>query len=149
MYNNMQGRLSPIHRPDIVRGRGRPRPATVGLPVDEVHSPLLDMAPQSPQPNLLTPADFLRRPNYSFVSPGPASLPKFWKHNAGLYFSAVKDIFRVKGITNNETKSDSLLTALDVWHFQKLRHVLPNLSPKAFNQQIKTSLLQHYAPSED
>ena len=37
MYNNMKGRLSPIHTPDIVRGRGRPRPATVGLPVDEVH----------------------------------------------------------------------------------------------------------------
>ena len=62
MYNNMQGRLSPIQRPDIVRGRGRPCPATVGLPVDEVYSPLLDTAPQLPQPNLPTPADFLRRP---------------------------------------------------------------------------------------
>ena len=74
MYNNMQGRLSPIHRPDIVRDGGRPRPAIVGLPVEEVHSPLLDTAPQSPQPSLLTPAEFLRRPSYSFVSPDPASL---------------------------------------------------------------------------
>ena len=78
MYNNMKGRLSP-NRTDIVRGRGRPRPATV-----EVHSPPPDTAPQSPQPNLLTPADFLRRPSYSFVSPGPALLPKFWEHEAGL-----------------------------------------------------------------
>ena len=111
MYNNMKGRLSPIHRPDIVRGLGRPRPATVGLPVDEVHSPLLDTAPQSPQPNLLTPVDFLRRPSYSFVSPGPASLPKFWEHEARLYFSAVENIFRLKRITDNETKSDRLLPA--------------------------------------
>ena len=44
MYNNVKGRLSPIHRLDIIRGSGRPRPATVGLPVDEVHSPLLDTA---------------------------------------------------------------------------------------------------------
>ena len=86
MYNNMQGRLSPVHRLDVTRGRGRPRPATVSLLVDEVYSPLLDTAPQSLQPNLLTPADFLRRSNYSFVSPGPASLPKFWEHEARLFF---------------------------------------------------------------
>ena len=34
-------------------------------------------------------------------------------------------------------------------HFQKLRHVLPNLSPKHSYEQLKTALLQHYAPSED
>ena len=39
MYNNTKRRLSPTHKPDIVKGPGRPRPATVGLPVDEVHSP--------------------------------------------------------------------------------------------------------------
>ena len=121
----MKGRLSPIHRPDIVRGRGRPSPATVGLPVDEVHSPLLDTALQSLQPNLLTPADFLRRPSYSFVSPGPASLSKFWEHEAELYFSAVENIFRVKRITDHETKSDSLLAALDVRHFQNYGMCFP------------------------
>ena len=108
MHSNIQGRLSPTHRPDIVRGRGRPRPATIGLPVDKVHSPLLDTAPQSTKPNLLTPADFLRRYNYGFVSPGPASLPKCWEHEAGLYFSALENIFRAKGVTD-KIKSDSLL----------------------------------------
>ena len=39
MYNNMKRRLSPIHKPDIVRDPGLPRPATVGLPVDEVRKP--------------------------------------------------------------------------------------------------------------
>ena len=83
------------------------------------------------------------------MSPGPASLPKFWEHEAGLYFSAIENIFKVKRITDNETKSDNLLAALNVRHFQKLRHVLPNLSPKHSYQQLKTALLQRYAPSED
>ena len=34
-------------------------------------------------------------------------------------------------------------------YFQKLRHVLPNLSPKRSYQPLKTALLQHHAPSED
>ena len=53
------------------------------------------------------------------------------------------------GITDIETKSNSLLAALDVRHFQKLRHVFPKLSPKHSYQLLKTALLQHYAPSED
>ena len=52
----MKGRLSPIHRPDIVRGRGRPRPATVGLPVDEVHSPHVHYPRPSTTPALDQPA---------------------------------------------------------------------------------------------
>ena len=83
------------------------------------------------------------------MSPGPASLPKFWEHEAGLNFSAVANIFRVTEIIDNEIKSDSQLSALDVRHFPKLRHVLPNLLPKHSYQQMKTALLQHYAPSED
>ena len=149
MYNNMQGRLSPIHRPYIVRCRGWPRPATVGLPVDEVHSPLLDTAPQSPQPNLLTPAYFCVGLITVLCRPVQLRCPNFGEHEAWLYFSAVENIFRVKGITDNEIKSDSLLAAIDVRSFQKLRHVLPNSSPKHSYQQIKTAVLQRYAPSED
>ena len=52
----MKGRLSPIHRPDIVRGHGRPRPATVGLPVDEVHSPQVHYSRPSTPPALDRPA---------------------------------------------------------------------------------------------
>ena len=140
----MQGRLSPIHRPDIVRDRGRPRPATVCLPADEVHSPLLDTAPQSPQPNLLTPADFLRRPNYSFVPRGQASLPKFWENEARLYFAAVENTFRVKEITDNETKSDSLLAA-----FSKITACAYQFIVKAFVPANQNRIIAALCPSED
>ena len=54
----MQDRLSPIHRPDILRCRDTPRPTTVGLSVDEIHSLILETAPQSPKPKLRILADF-------------------------------------------------------------------------------------------
>jgi len=103
-----------------------------------------------PEPFLQTPVNCAPRPKdrgdrvYEF-SDRTTTLPKFWNVNADLYFLMAETMFRAKRITDQGARLESLLAALDLWHYQILEFMLPRLNPDFASDQVKFALLQHYA----
>ena len=120
------------------RGRILPRVATTNPTVDDDFG----------RPPLLYPDDFVLRSSYTGTGTSGFILPKFWDGTL-TFFSTIETIFRVRGVESEQSKLDSLLPTLDLWHFWFLEHVLPDLNAQNVYNNAKSVLLLNFAPSSD
>ena len=76
-------------------------------------------------------------------------LPNFWETDVSLWFLTVENLFRQKGIFDENKMYEFLLVALDLRHLQRVKHVLVNLSPTRPFSQLRNALFEAYEPSID
>jgi len=76
--------------------------------------------------------------NYAVAAPS-VNLPTYGETDVSLWFLTVENVFRRKGIVDENQKYEFLLVALDLRHLQRIKHVpvLANLSPTCPFSQVR------------